>query len=182
MWTWPGRDHSLTSGKIDYARSAYYNDDGLAGVKAAYRDLWALLGADQIVWCWTKRDEYRIREAETCEEWEIEVPSEGILAIVDTYVWNALLGFRPLPPASIVDEGCRRVRETGDPAQAEAAYKEYWDNLMMCSREKLLSRLLMDDARAEGATPLLSHPVPEEWVVARRTATEARQARGRKGR
>ncbi len=168
---------------VDRSRSAYYNDPNLPGLKPAYAKLAIRLDTDQFVWCYVCEDKHIISPSETKTEWEIEVPDSAVLVIVNSYVWNMILGIRCCAPPSIREEAWRRAVAGNIPAERAAIQQELEDEFFAPHPPQVLwGQLFMRDTSAEGATPLVRYPLKDEWVIARRTATEVLEARRPKGR
>jgi hypothetical protein len=162
LWTWQEPDFSLTSGYVDHAQSEYYNT--VLGVPEAYAILAKRLGTDQIIWCYVRRDEYDNLPHLTRIEWALDVPDDDILAIIDTYTWNRLLGIETYPRTRYL----RLLRdapmeETARNAHIEQQIRDYHSQPEPDGG--WWSRLFMTDTTVEGATVLLAHPIPESWVA-----------------
>lgn len=89
LWTWHSPNFSLINGSVDWNKSEYYQQD--AGLRAAYLELRCRLSTDQLIWCYTNRED-RLAHDDGRVEWTLDVPKESIIAFVDNYVWNRLLG------------------------------------------------------------------------------------------
>ncbi len=162
LWTFQEPGFSLTSGQVDHARSEYYKT--VSGVPNAYAQLAKRLGTDQIIWCYVRREEYHDLPHLTREEWALDVPEYDILAIVDTFIWNRILGIETYPESL-------RHKWLEDAPLEEAARNAYIKQKIKDYHAQpepdagWWSRLFITDTTAEGATVLLKHPIPESWVV-----------------
>lgn len=167
--TWHESDFSLTSGTVDHARSEYYSN--VRGVPDAYAELATRLGTDQVVWCYVRPGEYLNGPHLTRVEWVLEVPDDKILAIVDAFIWNKILGIKTFPRGL--------YRDWLDDARAQRAnIDEYVQSRMEDYHSQpeptrgWWSALCITDTTAEGATVLLRHPVPRSWVLRDGRASE----------
>jgi len=171
LWTWHSPEFSITDGRVELSRSTYLNDPNLPGLKSAYRGLADRLGTDQIIWCYVRPDEHFHAPSIPEIEWEIEIPVSAILTIVDSYVWNKIADIRCSAPGSRRFGWQTEAMET-HPHDADAR------KVLMEQREEdyhahipeaeLWRRLFLKTTRAEGATALIRHPVPEEYIIAKR--------------
>jgi hypothetical protein len=166
LWTWQGIGHSLVTGTIDHARSQYA--DTQPGIVEKYARLVETVGTDQLIWCYTDRDD-RVRiDGDTDVEWELRVPDDAILGFVDTYVWNRLLGI----PCGLPDCARQEIRRKAiDLAPCSAAGREqararlaqeFWDSVPGSWDSLLVEE---PDESVAGVQVLVRHPVPREWVV-----------------
>jgi hypothetical protein len=163
LWTWQGRGHSLVVGGVDHARSQYA--DSQPGIGEAYARLAEMVGSEQLIWCYADRSEHLCVDGDTHVRWELLVPDDAILAFVDTYVWNKLLGIRCGLPERARLEHLRRATKCSSTTQEQArrrlehefwdAVPGSWDSLLVGGREESIA----------GVQVLVRHPVPREWVV-----------------
>ena len=162
LWTWQEPDFSLTTGHVDHAQSDYYKK--VSGVPDAYAQLAKLLGTDQIIWCYVCRDEYDDLPHLTRIEWILDVPDDGILAIIDAFIWNKILDIQSYPRSLYLTwlEDAP-LEKTARDLYIEQRIKEYHSQ-----PEPDIgwwSRLFITDTSVEGATVLLNHPIQKSWVV-----------------
>jgi hypothetical protein len=162
LWSWQKPDFSLTSGSVDHSKSEYYKT--VRGIPAAYAELAKRLDTQDIVWCYVRHDDYDSSSEATRVEWALDVPDELILAIVDTFVWDKIIGQKTFP--SMLRS--RWISEAPIQEPARSAYLEQQLNDYHSQPEPIdgwWSRLFVTDTTIEGATVLLKHPVPESCVV-----------------
>ncbi len=160
LWTWHEPDFSLVEGKVNHERSEYFTT--VCGVPEAYQELCKRLGTDQFIWCYTRGNEHNQLPSQTRIEWVLEVPKSEFLAIVDSFIWNRVLGEKCWPPESLklkwkqeaITRGCAEHFDQQIQAyHAQAPPQGGWWAL-----------LFIDDPTAEGANVLIRHPVPRPWV------------------
>jgi hypothetical protein len=84
LWTWHKPDFSLTSGRVYHSRSSYYQT--IDTIPPAYEILASHIGTDQIIWCYSHPGKRIIIPGNPCVEWVLDVPSDKVLAIIDTWV------------------------------------------------------------------------------------------------
>ena len=65
----------------------------------AYERLWQLVGTDQIVWCVTDPSDWPVKSGYV--EWKLDVPTNSFLRVVDTMIWNRILGQPNSPTARL---------------------------------------------------------------------------------
>lgn len=162
LWSWQEPEFSLTSGTVDHSKSEYYQT--VPGIPAAYAELAKRLETPKIVWCYVRHDEYDSSSETTRVEWALDVPDELILAIVDPFVWDKIIGQKTLP--SMIRS--RWFSEAPIQEPARSVYLEQQLNDYHSQPEPIggwWSRLFVTDTTIEGATVLLKHPVPDSCVV-----------------
>ena len=87
LWTFQGVGFSLHDGHVNHELSEYVRE--VEGVRDAYLELAKRLGTDQLIWCCSVREPHPLKDR---VEWVIDVPVSEILAFVDDFVWNRILG------------------------------------------------------------------------------------------
>src|SRR4051794_12754422 len=89
-------DFSLTSGSIDLSRS--YDVSYVTGLRECYEELARHLGLGryEIIWCHVRDDFIRAGYVDRVE-YILEVPDDQILRIVDSFIWNKIIGLDPYP-------------------------------------------------------------------------------------
>lgn len=173
LWTWQGRGHSLTSGRIDLARSAYHQDEDLPGVARAYVQIAEKLGTDQLVWCYTEQTKWN-ESIPPRVEWELEVPEAAILAYVDDHAWSKLVGI-PTFPMELVRQWCDEAwRATPKDDAAQKAFVQAKIDAFKApeAEPQLWQRMFLPSAEGFSVTALIRHPVPREWVIAVQTMAD----------
>jgi hypothetical protein len=100
--------------------------------------------------------------------WELQVPDDKILGIVDSFIWNRILDPKKKAiPRWLEMKWCRECSDVDDGnAYIEAKIEEYhsqpppngdwWSVLFIPAGRPY---------RSEDADALLKHPIAEEWVV-----------------
>ena len=170
LWTWHSPDFSITDGRVEHNRSKYLTHPDLRGLRPAYRKLAQHLGTDQIIWCYVRPNEHFHAPSLREIEWELEVPRDQILGIIDTYVWNKIAGIRCHPPEShrlSWEEEAIEAYPHDDGARAKHREELETAYYAPIPEEELWKALFLDMIDAEGATAVIRHPVPEEYVKAK---------------
>jgi len=161
LWTFHTPDFSLTSGSIDLDRS--FDVSYVTGLREAYEELARHLGLEryEILWCHNREDFNRAGYRDRVE-YKLDVPDDQFLCIVDSYIWNKIIGLDAYPtplyfkwreeaaPNAIGDYIEKKLAEYHSQPPPPGGW---W------------SRLVIEDLDAEGACVLLRHPIPEAWIV-----------------
>jgi len=163
LWTWHEPDFLLTEGRVDHTRSEYYIT--VPGVRDAYANIARRLSTDQIIWCYVRRDGYHRLPKLTRIEWSLNVPNDGVLAVIDSFVWNKILRIETFPPMSLHFKWREQapLERVARDAFLERKIKEY--HAQPEPPDGWWSQLFIKDTSVEGATVLLRHPIPKSWVV-----------------
>lgn len=160
LWSWHKPEFSLIDGQVDWDKSDHYLDD--ESRQAAYKRLRDELGTDQIVWCCLNRDDWPDRSG--LAEWELDVPREEVLAIVDEGIWNhqwcqfdasLAASHRRILMQECLDEGVH------EPQARQECLARKFDEYKR--REGPLRLSSENDAPAVNV--LLRHPVDPKWVI-----------------
>lgn len=167
LWTWHKPDFSLTSDRVDWSRSDYYNDESLPEVRKAYARLAEQLGTDQIIWCVTRREDHIVLPSDECCEWEIEVPSDNILRFVNAIVWNRIIGRNNVYPNYGREWRHRAaIQAPGDEARQCEIVKQC-EMAFDASLPPSLWSALFVNCPGVDVNALLTCPIEPKWVVAR---------------
>jgi hypothetical protein len=168
LWTWHTRDFSLVDGHVDHERSEYVQT--VCGITDAYRKLAGRLGTDQIVWCYTKSDQYLVTPGNARVEWVLDVPQTEILECVDENVWNRILKREGrdyyVPREKELEWRTEAIQRSIDlEHHIESRRREYWDQPPPDGDR--WSELFVAKESGENVSALIRHPVPKEWVSQR---------------
>lgn len=138
----------------------------MPSIPPAYARLATCLGTDQIVWCYSRPDEYKKVPGDTRVEWVLDVPDEKILRIIDSWVWERIIGSNAYSPAL-------RDRWTLEAVQGNHDYEAH----IRAREQEYLSQpppegswwkaLFIQDISNGDPTVLVEHPVAESWVIRR---------------
>lgn len=159
LWSYHLSDFSLIKGCVDPEKSGHARR-----YRAAYERLWGILGTAQFIWCCTSRECWR-RQSGYCE-WQLEVPQNQILRIVDCMVWNGILGTRAEPPRPLRTE--LLVEAMAEfPDAPDTAYKWYEERLnqLWSPKGDPWESLFLSDPQDLKADILLEHPIDPSWVL-----------------
>lgn len=162
LWTWHEPDFSLTSGRVDHSRSLFYRT--MDTIPPAYSKLADHVGTDQIIWCYSKPGE-RIRiQGNSCVEWGLNVPSDKILAIIDTWVWERIIESGAFPPY-LRDKWAWEAGQGDYETQPyiEEKVKEYLKQPP--PKGDWWKSLFVDSINDGDTTVLVEHPIPRKWVL-----------------
>jgi len=162
LWTFQASGFSLTSGEIDIAHSPYI--DSVAGLREAYEELAQRLGLEsyEIIWCYVRQDWIAGSNA-GLTKWELKVPDEQILGIVDGFIWNRILSLKGAYPMSLFNQWNREVPPEAVDEHIRQQKKEYDEQLAPLD-DGWWSRLFCS-VDAEEACALLKHPIPKSWII-----------------
>lgn len=163
LWTEHTPGFSITSGEVDWSRSEYYNET--TGIKEAYHRLAEWLQTRQYIWCY-------VIEPKRCldgrEMWPLDVPQDNFFKIVDSYVWNKVIGNDKEvgPPIRLIHtwkaEACRELVNVNDYLTAKTL--EYHSQGE--PPEGWRDVLFVEDINPlDERTVLLRHPVSEQFVT-----------------
>jgi hypothetical protein len=164
LWTLHTPGFSLTSGRVDHTLSHYYNT--VPGAPAAYAELARQVGTDQIIWCCVRPRDRILDDGDV--EWILDVPDDEILCIVDSFIWNKILGLKTYPRSlyfqwldrAPLEEGARVTYLEG---QIEEYHSQrapdggWWSQLYITD--------VTNVEEVEGANALLKHPIPRSCFI-----------------
>lgn len=161
LWTFHTPDFSLTSGSIDLDCS--YDVSYVEGLRERYEELARHVGLDryEIIWCHV-RDDFIRAGYEDRVEYILEVPEDQILRIVDSFIWNKIIGLDAWPMSLYY-----KWRDEAPPGKAGEYIKRKTEEYHAQPPPPggWWSLLDITDLTAEGACVLLRHPMPESWIV-----------------
>lgn len=165
LWSYHGAGFSLTSGVLDSSLSSYAY---IPTLRACYEELARRLRLPQyeIVWCHVRLGSDFPTYYSGRMQWELEVAEREFLAILDSCVWDRILGTLRGAPISLLRKWRREASKLphGHSDYVKEKIMQYenqppplgdWWSSLFC------------DLTAEGATVLLRHPIPESWVVSK---------------
>ena len=114
LWSYQSPDFSLVDGDYCHDKSEFFKE-----YPDAYKELWRRVGCREIIWCSIAKTKWRLR----CQ-WELEVPECRFLKIVDSMVWNGILGHENVEPgetlrSKMLHEAMQRHSDS------DAAYEDY---------------------------------------------------------
>jgi hypothetical protein len=166
LWSFHEPRHSPLTGKVDHSRSQYRDD---AGIMAAYAELHRRLGTDQLIWCYTNKENFQETSIEMTE-WAFKVPVTGVLAFYDSMVWTRIIG----KPGT----GLTRTLRQQFKKEALAKYgydpkarHDYEDGLAdACWKQPPPSgdwwnHLFVEYHGQDGVDALIRHPVDRMWHI-----------------
>lgn len=164
-------DFKLSEGHVDHSKSDYYNNT--PGVKEACHKLWPLIKVPdgQIIWCYTRKEDIP-RTGTPKIMWSLAVPEDSVITYIDDIMWNCILEIR----VNLTQSYRRPIRAKAgnkfpnDPYKRKNLEKElenkFWENKPPA--EELWEKLLLDKA-VDGSPALIKHPIPDDWIIKRRT-------------
>lgn len=166
LWSFHRPGHSLLAGKTDPRRSPYRRD---AGIMAAYAELHRRLGTDQIIWCYTRKDDFRETGIEMVE-WAFEVSVTEVMVFCDSTAWARIIG----KSGSTLPGGVRRrlMREALERFPNQQAERRAYEAQLFqeCWSQPAPSgnwwdHLLVEYTGQEGVDAIIPHPAHREWLV-----------------
>lgn len=166
LWSYQNHNFSLTEGKVDHSRSEFYNSS--AAFKTAYVELHKRLKTQQVVWCCTK-SEFELWKGRI--EWQLDVPFDKFLAVVDQLAWNKILGKKCSPP-TLQRHRWQKEAIALAPNNSKKQQEIYAANYAEYDKPEplvtLWNRLFISNVNDESANILLTHPISSGWVLATR--------------
>jgi hypothetical protein len=168
LWTWHSPTFSLLEGRVDPTKSSYAKT--VPKYLSVREELCRRLGTDdQIVWCSTKADHTltTIEEA----EWVLEVPDAAILALMNDWVWNLILGLKPFPPKHLSDQWHDEGIDLFpyDQIARQRFLDEQYEKFQagLAPNGDPWSNLFVRTPAGDGITAIIRHPIKPEWVKSR---------------
>lgn len=156
LWTYHRDSFSIIDDSVDPARSKFARD-----FPAQYAKLWSEIGTQQIIWCVTNPDDWPMKAG--YDEWELDVPPEAFLRVVDDVVWNRILG-RTAFPKRLYDQLEDEARRDSRDDDVHEIVMSRIDSLRHPPGD-LWDHVFIRDPLDCRATVLLKGPVSEGWVV-----------------
>jgi hypothetical protein len=131
LWSFHQANFSLPEGRVEHDRSEYYR--GSSHIANAYHRLWEHLGTTQLVWCYTRREDFKITTGQK-KEWAMRVPPSATIAFVDGFVWARIIrAGKFTPPRRLYFQWKDEARShfPHDPNSREEflsrKHQEFWD-------------------------------------------------------
>lgn len=143
-----------------------YRDD--SSIIAAYVELRSRLGTDQIIWCYTRKEDFR-ETSRAMVEWAMDVPVQNILAFYDSVVWARIIG---KTPCTLPADQRRRIRAEAlqkFPHEPEKRHEfEETKTAAFWNRPEPAggwwTRLFVDQPDRDGIDALIRHPIDHSWL------------------
>jgi hypothetical protein len=159
LWTWQGPGFDIHQGAVDAGKSEYA---GNPEYLPACREIADHLGTDQFIWASRER---RPRVGRV--GYQLDVPEDEVLAVIDGFLWNRRLGNRVQPP-ECEERKWKLEADERHPADGRArrAYcdekrEEYWRTPLP---EGWLELAIQRGPESEDPQCLLLFPIPQAWV------------------
>jgi hypothetical protein len=166
LWSFQAPDFSLLDGRVKPNLSGYCDE---SQIMAAYAELKSRLGTDQIIWCYTRKEDFR-ETSRQMVEWALQVPIQNILAFYDSVVWARIIG---KTPCTLPEDQRRQLRNDAlhhfpnDPQRRrdfeDARTAEIWNE--PAPAEGWWSKLFIDRPDRDGIDALISHPIDNSWLL-----------------
>lgn len=160
MLTWQTEGFDLLGGEVNHSLSSYM--EGVPEYALALDEIEAHFETSQFIWAtlevrpWPQRIGYRL-----------EVPPNGILAILDGFTWNKRLGLGGQPPESLSRQWKEQADElfpddmTARENHWRAKFKEYSHEPLP---EDWLSLCLELGPDSDNPQYLVRHPLCRDWI------------------
>jgi len=168
LWSFHAPRFSLLDGRVKPDLSGYR---GESRIMAAYAELKTRLGTDQIIWCYTRKEDFR-ETSRQMVEWALQVPIQNILAFYDSVVWARIIG---KTPCTLPEDQRRQLRDEAlhhfpnDPQRRrefeDARTAEIWNEPAPAGG--WWSKLFVDRHDRDGIDALISHPIDNSWLLSK---------------
>ena len=180
LWSFHKQDFSLVDDDhLDPTRSENYKSSPY--IANAYRGIWRELGTDQLIWCYTRREDVRTIPRDK-KEWALRVPRSAILSFLDGFVWARIIHAGNITPPRACEQGWKIEAIAQFPHDISAQHSfidakrdEYWNRSPPPAG--WWSVLFVDDpgsSPVEGIDALIRYPVVTAWVVSDGSANRRR--------
>ena len=168
LWSYHPPVFSLLDSRVKPHLSGYRDD---SQIMAAYAELKSRLGTDQIIWCYTRKEDFR-ETSRPMVEWALHVPLQNVVAFYDTVAWARIIGKTPCP---LPEDKRRRIRDEAlhhfpnDPQSRreleDARTAEIWNEHAPVGG--WWSKLFVDRPDRDGIDALIYHPIDNSWLLSK---------------
>lgn len=168
LWSFHAPGFSLLDGQVKPHLSGYRDD---LQIMVAYAELKSRLGTHQIIWCYTRKADFRETSRQVVE-WALHVPMQNILAFYDSVVWARIIG---KTPCMLPDDQRRRIRAEAldrfpnDPQGRhefeDARTTEIWNE--PAPHGGWWSKLFVNRPDRDGIDALIFHPIDHSWLLSK---------------
>ena len=166
LWSFHEPGYSLLKGEADPNKSKYHDD---VDIMAAYAELHRRVKTNQIIWCYTRKEDFR-ETGVPMIEWAFEVPKANVLRFCDAVVWARIIGKAgSTPPDKLRGQLRKQVlsRFSYDPTKSKAyeaqIISEFWNQ--PAPSGDWWNHLFVEYTGQEGVDALISHPAHPSWYV-----------------
>lgn len=166
LWSFHEPGYSLLKGEADPNKSRYHDD---AGIMAAYAELHRRMKTNQIIWCHTRKEDFR-ETGEAMIEWAFEVPEAKVLRFYDPVVWARIIG---KAGSTLPDKLRRQLRKqalsrfphdaTKSKAYEAQIISEFWNQ--PAPSGDWWNHLFVEYTGQEGIDALITHPAHPSWYI-----------------
>lgn len=157
LWTYHSPAFSLVEGQYDPEKSAFAKQ-----YRFAYKELWDRVGCKEIIWCCTSKDSWPRKNG--YREWDLDVPVGSFVEIVDSMVWNGILGNDKTGPSGRLRDWLMAESMGMAPGNHYEWYQQEVQRMLHPPGDPWES-LFLDDPYDLRADVLLQHPIDREWVI-----------------
>jgi len=151
LWTWQGKDFSLTKGTLDSRKySAFYKQ-----YPEAFEELWRELRTYQIIWCYPTKEQATFENLKKGYKgkvlWELDVPEKHILkhGNICSVAWNWIL------------DPCRCIPPFKSDRGTLEDFHCFWENK---TKKELWKLLFLDGIVRDCSQLLIRYPVESFWI------------------
>ena len=152
LWTWQGKDFSLTNGNLDSRKySAYYKR-----YPEAFEEFWRRLGTCQIIWCYQTKEQATFNCLKKGYKgnvlWELDVPDKHILkhGNICSVAWSWILNRCKCKPPFKMDKDLSQ------------SFECFWESK---TESELWKLLFLDDIVRVCSQLLIRYPVKKSWII-----------------
>jgi hypothetical protein len=156
VWTFQTEGFSILEGPVKPELSKYAKK-----YPTAYQRLWKILGTKQFIWCMTDRRDWGNKKG-FCE-WALSVPRRNVLRVIDSMVWNGIIGEKGSPPAKMFDE-LERYATLNDIPDVQSYIEQHAERLRNPPGDPW-DCLFLDDLDDPRAEILLRCPIQGSWHI-----------------
>lgn len=157
LWSYQRDGFNLISDKVDPSRSRYRKD-----YSKQYARLDAKLGTDQYIWCCTSSSDWVNKNG--YEEWRLEVPVEDFLKVIDSVVWDGILGIESKHNRLEAKLESQFASSEEDPEIVERQVSEAIKRRRNPSNDPWSNLFILDSAD-DAAEVLLLCPIKSCWKI-----------------
>ncbi|TET32022.1 MAG: hypothetical protein E3J72_20890 [Planctomycetota bacterium] len=181
LWTCQGKGYSIIKDNLDPALSGYNK------AVPSYRDNRKKLSEEKIgtpnfIWCCIQNNKHNDKcwEADKPVKWFLEVPINEVLSIVDTFIWNRIIGDHEYPRNKLFGKALKAINESQNKSQIDLdalkkLYQDQYEESLPKSENEMWDRLIIpknswndilkEEFAWESYTVLIPHPAKESWVI-----------------